>query len=139
MPPMGAVRRGEEMTKLPELSKRERQIMDVLYQMGEATVGEVLERIPDPPSYSAVRATLRVLEEKGVAKHKQDGPRYVYLPTVEQDTAKAAALNHLLGTFFNGSVEAAVMALVRMDEAKMSSKELDRLAERIREAEREGR
>ena len=127
------------MTRLTELSKRERQIMDVLYQMGESTVGEVLERIADPPSYSAVRATLRVLEEKGVVNHKQDGPRYVYLPTVPQDTAKAAALNHLLGTFFNGSVEAAVMALVRMDEAKLSANELNRLAAKIREAEQEGR
>ena len=127
------------MTRLPELSKRERQIMDVLYQQEEATVGEVLERIPDPPSYSAVRATLRVLEEKGVVTHKQDGPRYVYVPTVPQDTAKNAALNHLLGTFFNGSVEAAVMALVRMDEVKLSANELDRLAAKIREAEQEGR
>ncbi|MCI0356180.1 MAG: BlaI/MecI/CopY family transcriptional regulator [Acidobacteria bacterium] len=127
------------MTKLPELSKRERQIMDVLYRMGEATVSDVLERIADPPSYSAVRATLRVLEEKGVVRHKQDGPRYIYLPTVPQDRAKAAALNHLLGTFFDGSVEAAVMALVRMDEAKLSARDLDRLAVRIREAEREGR
>ena len=127
------------MNQIQELSKRERQIMDVLYQMGEATVGEVLERIPDPPSYSAVRATLRVLEEKGHAQHKQDGPRYVYLPTVPQDKAQSAALSHLLGTFFGGSVEAAVMALVQMDEAKLSVNELDRLAARIREAEREGR
>ncbi|MGH7469925.1 MAG: BlaI/MecI/CopY family transcriptional regulator [Longimicrobiales bacterium] len=127
------------MTKLLQLSKRERQIMDVLYQMGESTVGEVLDRIADPPSYSAVRATMRVLEEKGVVKHKQDGPRYVYVPTVPQDTAKAAALNHLLGTFFNGSVEAAVMALVQLDEAKLSANDLDRLAAKIREAEQEGR
>lgn len=127
------------MNALQELSKRERQIMDVLFQMGEATVGEVLDRIPDPPSYSAVRATLRVLEEKGHVNHKQDGPRYVYLPTVGQATAKTAALNHLLGTFFNGSVEAAVMALVQMDETKLSSTDLDRLAEKIREAEQEGR
>ena len=127
------------MNQLQELSKRERQIMDVLYQMGEATVGEVLERIPEPPSYSAVRATLRVLEEKGHVQHKQDGPRYVYLPTVPQDKAQNAALSHLLGTFFGGSVEAAVMALVQMDETKLSGNELDRLAERIREAEREGR
>jgi predicted transcriptional regulator len=127
------------MNALQELSKRERQIMDVLFQMGEATVGEVLERIPDPPSYSAVRATLRVLEEKGHVNHKQDGPRYVYLPTVGQATAKNAALNHLLGTFFNGSVEAAVMALVQMDETRLSSTDLDRLAAKIREAEQEGR
>lgn len=127
------------MNTLQELSKRERQIMDVLYQMGESTVGEVLDRIPDPPSYSAVRATMRVLEEKGHVTHKQDGPRYVYLPTVPQDTAKQVALSHLLGTFFNGSVEAAVMALVQMDETKLSNNELEKLAARIREAEREGR
>ena len=127
------------MNALQELSKRERQIMDVLYQVGEATVGEVLDRIPDPPSYSAVRATLRVLEEKGHVTHKQDGPRYVYLPTVPQDKAKTAALSHVLGTFFNGSVEAAVMALLQMDETKLSSNDLDRLAARIREAEAEGR
>ena len=127
------------MSPANELSKRERQIMDVIYQMGEATVGEVLDRIPDPPSYSAVRATLRVLEEKGHVDHKQDGPRYVYVPTVPQDKAQNAALTHLLGTFFNGSVEAAVMALVQMDEAKLSSSELDKLAARIRQAESEGR
>jgi predicted transcriptional regulator len=127
------------MTRLSELSKRERQIMDVLYQMGESTVGEVLERIPDPPSYSAVRATLRVLEEKGVVNHKHDGPRYVYVPTVPQERAKEAALSHLLGTFFNGSVEAAVMALVQLDESKLSANDLDRLAAKIREAEQEGR
>jgi predicted transcriptional regulator len=127
------------MNALQELSKRERQIMDVLYQMGESTVGEVLDRIPDPPSYSAVRATLRVLEDKGHVTHKQDGPRYVYLPTVPQDTAKTAALTHVLGTFFNGSVEAAVMALLQMNETKLSSNDLDKLATRIREAEAEGR
>lgn len=124
---------------LQELSKRERQIMDVLYQMGESTVGEVLDRITDPPSYSAVRATLRVLEEKGHVTHKQDGPRYVYLPTVPQDKAKTAALSHVLGTFFNGSVEAAVMALVQMGETKLSQNDLERLAARIREAEEQGR
>lgn len=127
------------MNALQELSKRERQIMDVLYQMGESTVGEVLDRISDPPSYSAVRATLRVLEEKGHVTHKQDGPRYVYLPTVPQDTAKTAALSHVLGTFFNGSVEAAVMALLQMKETNLSPNDLDKLASRIREAEAEGR
>ncbi|MEZ5292022.1 MAG: BlaI/MecI/CopY family transcriptional regulator [Vicinamibacterales bacterium] len=127
------------MSPAQELSKRERQIMNVIYQVGEATVGEVLDRIPDPPSYSAVRATLRVLEEKGHVGHRQDGQRYVYVPTVPQETAKTAALSHLLGTFFGGSVEAAVMALVQLDEAKLSSSELDKLAARIRQAEREGR
>lgn len=127
------------MGAMQGLSKRERQIMDILYAGGESTVGEVLERLADPPSYSAVRATLRVLEEKGHVQHKQDGPRYVYLPTVPQDKAKKAALNHLVGTFFNGSAEAAVMALLQMSETKLSQGEIDRLAEKIREAEEEGR
>ena len=91
----------------PGLSRRERQIMDALYTLGEATVGEVMDRMPDPPSYSAVRATLRVLEEKGHAKHKQDGPRYLYLPTVSRDKAQSNALKHVVGTFFGGSVEQA--------------------------------
>ncbi len=123
----------------PGLSRRERQIMDALYTLGEATVGEVMDRMPDPPSYSAVRATLRVLEEKGHAKHKQDGPRYLYLPTVSHDKAQSTALKHLVGTFFGGSVEQAVMALLSMPETKMSDDQLEKLAEQVRRAEEEGR
>jgi predicted transcriptional regulator len=123
----------------PGLSRRERQIMDALYTLGEATVGEVMDRMPDPPSYSAVRATLRVLEEKGHAKHKQDGPRYLYLPTVSRDKAQSTALKHLVGTFFGGSVEQAVMALLSMPETKMSDNQLEKLAEQVRRAEEEGR
>lgn len=123
----------------PGLSRRERQIMDALYTLGEATVGEVMDNMPDPPSYSAVRATLRVLEEKGHAKHKQDGPRYLYLPTVSRDKAQSTALKHLVGTFFGGSVEQAVMALLSMPETRMSEDQLERLAEQVRQAEEEGR
>lgn len=123
----------------PGLSRRERQIMDALYTLGEATVGEVMDRMPDPPSYSAVRATLRVLEEKGHAKHKQDGPRYLYLPTVSRDKAQSNALKHVVGTFFGGSVEQAVMALLSMPETKMSEDQLEKLAEQVRRAEEEGR
>ncbi|HEY0304924.1 MAG TPA: BlaI/MecI/CopY family transcriptional regulator [Longimicrobiales bacterium] len=123
----------------PGLSRRERQIMDALYTLGEATVGEVMDRMPDPPSYSAVRATLRVLEEKGHVKHKQDGPRYLYLPTVSRDKAQSTALKHLVGTFFGGSVEQAVMALLSMPETKMSDDQLEKLAEQVRRAEEEGR
>jgi BlaI family transcriptional regulator, penicillinase repressor len=123
----------------PGLSRRERQIMDGLYAMGEATVGEVMDRMPDPPSYSAVRATLRVLEEKGHVKHKQDGPRYLYLPTVSRDKAQSTALKHVVGTFFGGSVEQAVMALLSMPETKMSEDQLEKLAEQVRRAEEEGR
>lgn len=123
----------------PGLSRRERQIMDALYTLGAATVGEVMDRMPDPPSYSAVRATLRVLEEKGHVKHKQDGPRYLYLPTVSRDKAQSTALKHLVGTFFGGSVEQAVMALLSMPETKMSDDQLEMLAEQVRRAEEEGR
>jgi BlaI family transcriptional regulator, penicillinase repressor len=123
----------------PGLSRRERQIMDALYAMSEATVGEVMDRMPDPPSYSAVRATLRVLEEKGHVKHKQDGPRYLYLPTVSRDKAQNTALKHVVGTFFGGSVEQAVMALLSMPETKMSEDQLEKLAEQVRRAEEEGR
>jgi predicted transcriptional regulator len=120
------------------LSRREREIMDALYRLGQATVGEVLEQIPEPPSYSAVRATLRVLEDKGHVRHKQDGPRYLYLPTVAQEKARRAALKHLVGTFFNGSAEQAVVALLQLSDGKLSQEDLDRLAERVREARTEG-
>jgi BlaI family transcriptional regulator, penicillinase repressor len=125
--------------EIPGLSRRERQIMDVLYRLGEGTVTEVHERISDAPSYSAVRATMRVLEDKGHLRHRQDGQRYVYLPTVPQDKAKTAALKHVVGTFFNGSAEQAVMALLEMSDAKIPESDLKRLAARIRDAEREGR
>ena len=121
------------------LSRRERQIMDVLYRIGEATVGEVHGLMKDAPSYSAVRATMNVLEEKGHLRHRQDGQRYVYLPTVPQDKAKTAALKHVVGTFFNGSAEQAVMALLELSDAKIPESDLKRLAAKIRDAKREGR
>jgi predicted transcriptional regulator len=121
------------------LSRRERQIMDALYKLGEATVGEVMDLMPDPPSYSAVRATMRVLEEKGHVNHKQDGPRYLYVPTVPRDKAQSKALQHMVGTFFGGSVEQAVMALLSLPETKMSEADLAKLADKVREAEQEGR
>lgn len=123
-------------TKLP---RREREIMDALYQSGEATVNEVIERMPDPPSYSAVRATLRVLEDKGLVKHKQDGPRYVYLPAIPTQKAGFAALKHLVHTFFDGSAEQALVALVQMSDANLTSAELERLSDRIGKAKKEGR
>lgn len=121
------------------LSRRERQIMDVLYAMGAATVGEVLERIPDPPSYSAVRATMRTLEEKGHVIHQQDGPRYVYKPTVERESARTAALKHLVRTFFNGSAEQAAAALLGMRENRVDDDALARLTEQVNRAREEGR
>jgi len=123
-------------TKLP---RREREIMDALYQSGEATVNEVIDRMPDPPSYSAVRATLRVLEDKGLVKHKQDGPRYVYLPAIPTQKAGFAALKHLVHTFFDGSAEQALVALVQMSDANLTPAELERLSDRIGKAKKEGR
>jgi predicted transcriptional regulator len=122
-----------------KLTRRERQIMDILYRDGEATVAEVVERLPDPPSYSAVRATMNVLEEKGHIRHKQDGPRYVYLPAVPRDRARRAALNHLLQTFFDGSAESAVVALLQMSDNTLSTSDFERLAAEVRKARQEGR
>jgi predicted transcriptional regulator len=86
--------------RLTHISRRERQILDVLFRLGRATVTEVRDRLPDPPSYSAVRALLRILEQKGHVRHLQDGPRYVFMPTVRRDSAKRSALRHLVNTFF---------------------------------------
>ncbi len=121
------------------LSRRERQIMDIIYHRGRATAAEVMEDLPDPPSYSAVRALLRVLEEKGHVRHKQDGPRYVFLPTVPRDRARQSALKQVVGTFFEDSAEQAVAALLDMSAKDMSDNELDRLAELIEQAKEEGR
>ena len=122
-----------------QLSRRERQIMDVVYRLGKASVTDVLDRLPDPPSYSAVRALMRILEEKGHLSHEQDGPRYVYLPTVPRDAAQASALSHLVRTFFGGSAEAAVAALLELPENGLSGGELDRLSRLIEDARTQGR
>jgi BlaI family penicillinase repressor len=121
-----------------ELSRRERQIIDILYTQGQATVAEVQQALPDPPSYSAVRAMLRILEEKGHVRHQQDGPRYVYVPTVARENAKKSALKHMLQTFFDGSAEQAISALLDDQTARLSEAELDRLARMIQQARRTG-
>ena len=121
-----------------ELSRRERQIMDLLYQRGRATAAEVQAELPDPPGYSAVRAMLRVLEEKGHVRHMQDGPRYVYLPKVARDRAKRSALRHVVRTFFDGSTEQLVAALLDDGSTQLSEGELDRLAHLIERARKEG-
>ena len=121
-----------------DLGKRARQIMDIVYATGKVTVQDVLDRLPDPPGYSAVRAMLRILEEKGHLTHEQDGPRYVYLPTVARDNAKRSAMRHMLRTFFDGSAEQAISALLDDASTKMSDVELDRLAIMISEARRTG-
>ena len=122
-----------------QLSRRERQIMDVIYRLGRATAATVMANLPDPPSYSAVRALLRVLEEKGHLKHVQEGPRYVYLPTVTRARARQSAMQQLVRTFFEGSTEQAVAALLDMSVAKLSEDELERLSQRIAQARKEGR
>lgn len=121
------------------LSPRERQIMDVLYREGEATVAEVREEMVDPPSYSAVRATLRVLEEKREVRHREDGRRYVYIPEEEPEKARKDALGHIVRTFFDGEAEKAAVALLRMSEVDLDEEELARLTERIEQAREEGR
>lgn len=121
------------------LSRRERQIMDVIYELQEATVSQVLERLPRPPSYSAVRALLRVLEQKGHLAHRQDGPRYVYAPTWPKERARRSALKHLLQTFFDGSTEEAVAALLDISEDNLSEEDYRRLLELVRKARKEGR
>jgi predicted transcriptional regulator len=120
------------------LSRRERQIMDAIYRRGRATAAEVLEDIPDPPSYSAVRAMLRLLEEKGHVRHEQDGPRYVFVPIVHRDRARQSALTHVVRTFFDGSATDAVAALLN-DGGKLSPADLDRLSAMIEQAREEGR
>jgi predicted transcriptional regulator len=121
------------------LSRRERQIMDILYSRGRATVAEVLEDIPDPPSYSAVRAALRILEEKGHIRHEKDGLRFVFIPRVGKSQARRSAIRHLVRTFFDGSREQAVAALLDDGSTKLSEDELDRLVELIERARREGK
>jgi BlaI family penicillinase repressor len=121
-----------------DLSRRERQILDILYKNGRSTAAEVQAALPEPPSYSAVRALLRILEEKGHVRHEQDGPRYVYLPTVARDNAKRSALRHILQTFFDGSAEQAISALLDESSAKLSPAELDRLARLIDGARKSG-
>jgi predicted transcriptional regulator len=119
------------------LTRREREIMDILYRRGRATAAEVLEDMENAPTYSAVRALLRILEDEGHVKHVQDGPRYVYLPAVERSDARKSALSHVVTTFFEGSVEQAVATLV--ERSKLSKEELDRLARLIEKAKKEGR
>jgi predicted transcriptional regulator len=122
-----------------QLSRRERQIMDVLYANGPATTAEVLQRLPEPPSYSAVRALLRILEEKGHVTHDEDGPRYVYRPIVERDAARRGALEHLIRTFFDGSPASAAAALLESADGRLEDADLERLSRLIDETRKEGR
>src|SRR5690242_12438003 len=122
------------MTFADPLSRRERQIMDILYQRGSATANEVLAAMRDPPSSSAVRTLLRILEEKGHARHTRDGLRYVYTPTRPRQSVAGSALAHVVDTFFGGSVEKVVAALVAESDGRLTEDELSRLGELIRQA-----
>ncbi len=124
---------------LSSLSRRERQIMEVLYREGRATASEVLERIPDPPGYSAVRALLRILENKGHVRHAADGNRYVYEPRLPRERAGRPALAGVLETFFDGSAEKAVAALLDLSRDDLTPADLDRLSALIEQARLEGR
>src|SRR5690348_15363837 len=127
------------VSALGGLSRRERQIMEILYQRGKLSASEVREAMEDAPSYSAVRALLRVLEDKGHVRHQAEGLRYVYLPTLARDKAKRAAVKHVLDTFFNGSPEQIVAALLDVSAPALTREELDRMAEMIEKARKEGR
>lgn len=124
---------------LTNLGRRERQIVEAVYRLGRATVSDVLAELPDPPSYSAVRAMLGKLEAKGYVKHREDGPRYMYTPAVPTENARRTALKHMVNTFFDGSAEQAVLALIQLSDATVTEDTLDRLSEQIKSARREGR
>ena len=124
---------------LAGLSRRERQIMDILYQNGKASAQEVRDAMPDAPSYSAVRAMLRVLEEKGHVKHQEEGMKYVFTPVVTAGKAKRSAVKHVLDTFFQGSTEQIVAALLDVSSSRLTREELDRMAQMIERAKQEGK
>src|SRR5437764_1361181 len=129
----------EPVSALGGLSRRERQIMEILYQRGKASASDVREAMEDAPGYSAVRAMLRVLEEKGHVKHQAEGLKYVYVPVVARDKAKRSAVKHVLDTFFGGSPEQIVAALLDVSAARLTPEELDRMSELIEKAKREGK
>ncbi len=128
------------MTKsdLQNLSKRERQIMDLVVKLGQATVSDILANIPSPPSYDSIRVTMTILEKKGFLKHKAEGPRYVYSPVAQAESLQLSALEHLLSTLFQGSAQNMVSSLLNLPSRKLSQDELDELAELIEKAKREG-
>jgi predicted transcriptional regulator len=122
----------------PALTRRERQILDILYKRGRATASEVMEDLPGNPHYSTVRTQLRVLEEKGHVSHEQQGIRYVYIPAVPRRAARKSALRHLVDTFFDGSAEQVVAAVLGGEGSTLSDEELDRIAELVAKARKEG-
>ncbi len=122
-----------------ELTRRERQVMNILHRRGASTVTEIMDELPDPPTYSAVRSILRILGEKDLVRHREDGPRYIYEPTDSTERVRADALEHVVDTYFAGSTEQAVTALLRLSDADMSDSEIKRLREKIKGARLGGR
>ena len=129
----------KKQPETPALSRRERQVMDILHKRGEATVAEIMGELPDPPTYSAVRSVLRILGEKQLIRFKEDGPRYVYYPAQSTEVAREDVLAHVVQTYFAGSPEQAVTALLRMSDVDMSDGEVERLRDSIRRARQSGR
>ena len=128
-----------KVTMTDDLSRRERQVMDILYRRDKATVTEIMDELPDPPTYSAVRSILRILGEKRLISHTEDGPRYVYRPATPTEKARDGALEQVVRTYFAGSTEQAVTALLRLSDAEVSDAEVARLREKIRGARVKGR
>lgn len=125
--------------KLQDLSRRERQIMDVIYRLGEATAAEVRDNIPDPPSMNAVRRLISILEEKGLLNHKWEGPRHLYSPVIKKDEARRSAVDHLKKTFFDGSVARTMAGLLSDSDSDLSDEELEALAKLIDQARKQNR
>ena len=128
-----------DKTDTNALSRRERQVMDILHRRAEATVAEIMAELPDPPTYSAVRSVLRILGEKNLIRYKEDGPRYIYFPAQDSEEARDDVLAHVVRTYFAGSPEQAVTALLRMSDVDMKDDEIVRLRETIRRARQSGR
>jgi predicted transcriptional regulator len=124
--------------RLPALSRRERQVMDILFRRGEATAAEVMSDLPDPPTYSSVRSILKILVEKGHATFREEGLRYVYLPAANTTELREEALKHLIRTFFDGSVDQTIAAVLKISDAKLSDDEIARIQDRIRKARSKG-
>jgi len=125
--------------QMPALTRRERQVMDILYRRTGATVAEIMADLPDPPTYSAVRSILRILGEKELIRHKEDGPRYVYYPAESTERARDDALSHVVRTYFAGSPEQAVTALLRLSDVDINDREVERLRNTITRARQSGR
>jgi len=125
-------------SQIPALSRRERQVMDILFRRGQATVADVMQDLPDPPTYSAVRSILRILLEKGHVVHREEGFRYVYLPAQDATDIREEALKHVIRTFFDGSTDQAIAAVLRISDSKLSDDAIERLQDRIRRARQRG-